>query len=140
MLQPLIQPIVALMLLTMVVWIYMYVVRIGYIKQHRIDPQSAATPEAMAKVLPDKINAPSNNLKNLLELPVIFYVVCIFLLALRPVDQITVNLAWAYVALRAVHSMIHCTVNIVIWRFVAYFLSSLVLWLMVMRLAMFAFM
>jgi hypothetical protein len=140
MLQPLIQPIVVLMLLTMIVWIYMYVMRIGYIKQHHIDPQTAATPEAMAKVLPDKINAPSNNLKNLLELPVIFYVVCICFLALRPVDQITVNLAWAYVTLRAVHSVIHCTVNIVIWRFVAYFLSSLVLWLMVMRLAMFAFM
>jgi hypothetical protein len=135
---PIIQPVVALMLLTMIVWIYMYIRRIGYIRQHRIDPSSINSPEALSAALPDAVNAPSNNLKNLFELPVIFYAVCVFLLATEA-DTTFVNLAWFYVVLRAVHSLIHCTFNIVIYRFLVYLLSSLVLWGMVLRLAIVTF-
>jgi hypothetical protein len=135
---PIIQPVLALMLLTMVVWIYMYIRRIGYIRQHRIDPNSISSPEALNAALPAAVNAPSNNLKNLFELPIIFYAVCILLLATEA-DATFVNLAWAYVALRAVHSLIHCTFNIVIYRFLVYLLSSLVLWGMVIRLAIVTF-
>jgi hypothetical protein len=132
------QPAITLMLLTMVVWIYMYIRRLSYVGQHRIDPDSINSPEALNAALPDAVNAPSNNLKNLFELPVIFYAVCIFLLATEA-DATFVNLAWAYVALRAVHSLIHCTVNIVTYRFLAYLLSTLVLWWMVLRLAIVTF-
>ena len=52
------------------------------------------------------------------------------------VDALYVQLAWAYVGLRALHSLIQCTANIVIWRFVAYLLSSLVLAAMIIRCAM----
>ncbi len=135
---PIVQPVIALMLLTMGVWIYMYIRRIGYIAQHRIDPDSINSPEALNAALPDAVNAPSNNLKNLFELPVIFYAVCILLLVTKA-DATFVNLAWAYVILRAIHSLIHCTVNIVTYRFLAYLLSSLVLWVMVIRLAITTF-
>jgi hypothetical protein len=132
---PIIQPVLALMLLTMVVWIYMYIRRISYISQHRLDPSSINSPEALTAALPADVNAPSNNLKNLFELPVIFYAVCLFL-ATTKADATFVNLAWAYVALRAIHSLIHCTINLVSYRFLAYLLSSLVLWAMVLRSAM----
>jgi hypothetical protein len=132
---PIIQPVLALMLLTMVVWIYMYIRRISYISQHRLDPSSINSPEALTAALPADVNAPSNNLKNLFELPVIFYAVCLFL-ATTEADATFVNLAWAYVALRAIHSLIHCTINLVPYRFLAYLLSSLVLWAIVIRSAM----
>jgi hypothetical protein len=135
---PIMQPAIALMLLTMVVWIYMYIRRLSYIGQHRLDPDSINSPEALTAALPNAVNAPSNNLKNLFELPVIFYVICIFLLATEA-DATFVNLAWVYVALRAVHSLIHCTINIVTYRFLVYLLSSLVLWVMVLRFAIVTF-
>jgi hypothetical protein len=135
---PIMQPVVALMLLTMIVWIYMYIRRIGYIRQHRINPDSINSPEALNAALPDTVNAPSNNLKNLFELPVIFYTVCIFLLATEA-DTTFLNLAWFYVALRAAHSLIQCTINIVIYRFLVYLLSSSVLWVMVLRLGIVTF-
>jgi hypothetical protein len=130
-----IQPVLALMLLTMVVWIYMYIRRISYISQHRLDPSSINSPEALTAALPAAVNAPSNNLKNLFELPVIFYAVCLFL-AMTEADATFVNLAWAYVVLRAIHSLIHCTINLVTYRFLAYLLSGLVLWAIVIRSAM----
>ncbi len=135
---PIMQPAIVLMLLTMIVWIDMDIRRIGYIRQHRIEPDSINSPEALHALLPNAVNAPSHNLKNLFELPVIFYAVCLFLLATEA-DATFVNLAWAYVLLRAIHSLIHCTVNIVIYRFLVYLLSSLVLWVMVIRLAIATF-
>lgn len=133
--QLILQPVLALFLLTGVVWAYMYARRLPFILGNRIDPQSIATPELMNARLPAAINSPSNNLKNLFELPVVFYALCAFLLLTQKVDGAFLSMAWAYVGLRAVHSAIHCTVNIVNFRFAAYLLSSLVLWFMVGRLA-----
>jgi hypothetical protein len=134
--QPIVQPALALMFLTMVVWIYMYIMRIGYIRQHGINPDTINSPEQLNAALPDRVNAPSNNLKNLFELPVIFYTICGWLVAIGNTDGLFVRLAWSYVALRVLHSLIHCTINRVIWRFSVYLLSSLVLWFMVIRFAL----
>ena len=134
-----IQPIVLLMLHTIAVWAYMYILRIHYIVATRIPAQNLITPEQAANLLPERINLPSYNLKNLFEVPVIFYVLCISLALLQLTDVLFVNLAWTYVALRVIHSLIHCTVNHVASRFVVYVLSSLVLWIMVCRLTMTVF-
>jgi len=132
----LLRPVLALMLLTLLVWVYMYALRLRYLVAKRIPSQQIATPELINTLLPERINRPSNNLKNLFELPVIFYVVCGLLLALHQADAVFVRLAWAYVALRALHSLIHCTINRVPLRFAAYLSSSIVLWAMVVRLAL----
>lgn len=127
-------PVMAMFLLTAAVWGLMYVLRIAFVRRNRIDLQSISTPEALNARIPGAANNASNNLKNLFELPVIFYVLCTLLLFLHQVDTVYLFSAWAYAGLRAVHSFIHCTVNIVSFRFVAYFLSSLFLWFMVIRL------
>jgi hypothetical protein len=137
--QLLLQPVVALFIVTGIVWAIMYVRRLSFMFANQIDPQSVATPESMATALPAHINNASNNLKNLFELPVVFYALCAFLLLTQRVDALFLNAAWAYVGLRALHSLIHCTVNTVKFRFTAYFLSSLVLWFMVVRLALAVF-
>lgn len=129
------EPMSTLMLLTFVVWVFMYIKRFSYIIPNKIPAQDLASPEQLNAALPESINRPSNNLKNLFELPVIFYTLCIALHLTGAVDGASLYMAWAFVMLRALHSAIQCTVNIVLLRFAAYALSSLVLLVMVMRFA-----
>ena len=124
----LIQPVVVMMLLTMFVWLYMYYLRIGYSIKNKIKAQKLSTPEKCNTLLPESINQPSNNFKNLFETPVIFYAVCILILISNNVDMSFVYLAWSYVILRIAHSFIHCVLNNVMGRFISYFISSIVLW------------
>lgn len=137
--QSILQPAAALMLLTMLVWFVMVVKRVGYLITNRIHPQRVATLEQVNALLPEHINRPSDNFKNLLELPVLFYAICLALLALDKVDSTYLTLAWLFVALRTAHSAIQCSINIVRLRFVAYVLSSLVLWIMFARFVLAAF-
>ena len=130
------QPVATLMLITFAVWLLMYIKRFSYIIANKIPAQDLSSPEALNAALPEKTNRPSNNLKNLFELPVIFYVLCIILHLLQVVDSTFLTMAWAFVMLRALHSAIQCTINIVLFRFAAYLLSSLILLAMVVRFAM----
>jgi hypothetical protein len=131
--QAILAPFLAMMLLTALVWVDMYSRRLGYIKANRIQPQDLATPEMAAKLLPEAVTLPANNVRNLLELPVLFYALCLYLYVTGSVDGVHVVSAWTFVALRAAHSTVHCTINIVVLRFASYFAAALVLWFMLGR-------
>ena len=77
--------------------------------------------------VPGEVSLPNRNLMNLLELPVLFYVVCLAFYVTATVDARALYLAWAYVALRALHSLIHLTYNKVFHRLIAYAASNVVL-------------
>ena len=77
--------------------------------------------------VPPQLTLPNRNLMNLLELPVLFYVVCLAYYVTGTADTFALNLAWAYVVLRAVHSMIHLTYNNVFHRLRAFAASNVVL-------------
>jgi hypothetical protein len=77
--------------------------------------------------VPGHVSVPNRNLMNLLELPVLFYVACLTLYVTRTVDQTSLYLAWLYVALRAVHSLVHLTYNKVFHRLGVYAASNVVL-------------
>ena len=126
-------PFFAMILLTFVVWVVMYIGRIRYSIANRVNAQRLGTPEKVVQVLPEEIQYPAYNLTNLLELPIIFYALCLYLFVSGHVDALYVIAAWSYVALRAAHSAIQCTTNIVMQRFAVYMASSLVLWFMVFR-------
>ncbi len=123
----LISPILAMMILTLIVWLYMYITRTRYIISNRVSLHKVNSPEKLAQVIPETINRPANNFKNLFELPVLFYVLMIINLIIDPSSSLILSLAWGYVALRCLHSAIHCTYNDVKQRFIVYVLSSLVL-------------
>lgn len=129
-------PIIAMILLTIIVWFYMYAKRLAYLTKQNIDAQELATPEKVAATIPDEVNNPANNLKNLFEIPVLFYVLALMAYLNGSADLVFVNCAWVYVAMRAVHSLIQCTINKVMLRFAVYALSCLVLWFMTFRLLM----
>lgn len=124
---PLIAPMLSLIGLTLVVWLYMYWCRIGYLLRHKIPAQRLQTPEQVNQLLPVEINAPSNNLKNLFEMPVLFYALCLLLISQNQLSAWQSLLAWLYVGLRVLHSLIHCTLNHVMLRFISYLLSNLLL-------------
>jgi hypothetical protein len=126
-------PFLALMVLTALVWAYMYTRRLSYIKSNRIPPQELATPEKAAALLPESVTLPANNLRNLLEMPMLFYALCLYLYVTASVDGVHVISAWLFVVLRTLHSIVHCTVNIVVLRFLSYFAAALVLWFMLAR-------
>ena len=126
-------PFFAMMLVTLVVWIVLYVRRLGYLMANRIHAQKLATPDKVMALIPEEVQYPAYNFRNLLELPLLFYALCLYLHATGNADALYVVGAWAYVAIRAVHSIIQCTTNIVVRRFAAYMASSLVLWFMILR-------
>ena len=121
------------MLLTLAVWIYMYVRRTSYLLCEKIDLRTVDAPEKAASVIPEKVSLASHNLRNLFELPVIFYAICLYLFMSDSVDRIHLLAAWSFLAFRVVHSLIHCTYNKVEHRFAAYMLAAIGLWTMVIR-------
>ncbi|MEY3359606.1 MAG: hypothetical protein RI923_866 [Pseudomonadota bacterium] len=123
---PLFWPMVAMAGLTFLVWLRMFQTRVGEMKRRRIHPQSVAQSAQMAQMVEDSRAA--DNFRNLFELPVLFYAA--MLLSLQAgIDNVAMQaLAWAFVALRFLHSYIHCTYNRVMDRFKAYVLSGFVLW------------
>ena len=128
-----IQPVLALMFLTFLIWLYMYFLRLSYVIKNKIDAQALETPEQCNSILPTHINKPSNNFKNLFEAPVIFYTLCISASFLNQVDNVLIVLAWCFVVGRILHSIFHCFSNSVTLRFYAYFSSSIIMWIMLLK-------
>ncbi len=126
-------PMLTTMALTAVVWFYMYAKRIPAMRKAGVSVQTYTTPEKIAEHLPEAVNFPANNLKNLFELPTLFYGLCLYLFVSDNVDMIYVSAAWLFFALRAGHSIVHCTVNIVMLRFYLYAAAALALWFMLGR-------
>ena len=77
--------------------------------------------------VPGQVSVPNRNLMNLLELPVLFYVVCLLLYVTGGAPAAALRLAWIYVALRVVHSLIHLTYNRVSHRGAVFAVSNVVL-------------
>jgi hypothetical protein len=124
-------PVIAMVLLTAIVWCRLYVVRVREIRAKRVRVRDLATRAGAAASFAH--TGAADNFMNLFELPVLFYVLCGLLYATGLSDPAYVWLAAAFVALRAVHSAIHVTYNHVMHRFFAYVGSSAVLWLMWLR-------
>ncbi|MFD2165261.1 MAPEG family protein [Thalassotalea euphylliae] len=124
---PLFLPLFGMVLLTCLVWIFMYTKRLSYVTKHRIAADRLHLPEKVAELLPDHVNAASNNLKNLFEMPVLFYVT-VFVAASIHDHSVVSNLsAWAFLFLRILHSIAHCMNGKVMPRFIFYVLSCLAL-------------
>jgi len=126
-------PMLGMMVLTLLVWLYMFIQRVGFAQANKVDIEQFKTPADVQALVPDDASGASHNLKNLFELPVIFYALCLYLTVTLQVDGFYSNCAWAFLALRLVHSIIHCTYNRVAHRFAIYMLSSIALWIMVVR-------
>jgi hypothetical protein len=129
------QPFLATMLLTLVVWVYMYGRRLPFIFSSGLDPKRM-TPLELGRLSPPQVSNPSDNLKNLFELPTVFYAVVLYIYATSRVDAAYVGAAWGFFLFRALHSAVHCTFNFIPLRFVLYVISAAALWFMLLRAAL----
>ena len=127
---PIIAPVVALAAWSMVMMIWMYLTRIPAMRRAGIDFRGRVGGRGtqLDGVIEDEVQWKAHNYNHLMEQPTLFYAICFALAFLGDGDvRINLILAWAYVGLRVVHSLIQATVNVVMWRFLVFLTASLCL-------------
>ncbi len=119
-------PVLALIIWSLVMWAWMYATRIPAMQKAGIKPQDGAVKGTMDK-LPQSVRQVADNYNHLMEQPTIFYALAFYTYLAGNESSTTIALAWAYVGLRVVHSLIQATVNIVMLRFAVFSIATLVL-------------
>src|SRR5437660_12469304 len=112
---PILAPVVALVAWTLIMQVWLYATRFSAMKRAGISLKGRRGTRggALEGVIPDEANWKAHNYAHLMEQPTIFYAIVIALILMDFDQQINVYLAWAYVGLRIVHSLIQATVNVV---------------------------
>jgi hypothetical protein len=118
-----IAPVVGLVIWSLIMLIWLYATRIPAMARAKVRPGEAT--KAQMEALPSANVA--NNYNHLMEQPTLFYAICFALQFLDQANDINIGLAWTYVAIRVVHSLVQATVNIIILRFLIFILGSIVL-------------
>jgi hypothetical protein len=129
------QPVVALLAWTMVMWVWMYATRIPAMLAAGIDAKGmvGSTGASLRAQLPDTVSWKADNYNHLHEAPTLFYAVAIVLAIIGQGDGFNTTLAWAYVGLRVLHSIVQATFNKVAVRFALFALSSLALMALILH-------
>ena len=135
------QPAVALMIWTMIMWAWMYATRIPAMQKAHVDVNRLVNdPDAsLDRTLPANVQWKAHNYNHLHEQPTVFYAVAIVLAIIGEGDGPNAFLAWIYLGLRVIHSIVQVTANKVMVRFVLFALSSLVLIALIFHAAIYAF-
>ncbi len=136
---PILAPVVALVAWSMIMWTWMYITRIPAIQRMRMRLDPNAPRGEQMNQLPPNVRWKADNYNHLMEQPTIFYAIALALALLEQGGGFNLELAWAYVALRVVHSFVQATWNKIEVRFSVFALSSLMLIALVFRAAMVAF-
>src|SRR6185312_14047485 len=131
----LLAPIVALAAWSLIMLIWLYATRIPAMQRAGVKPGQISNDPAAASKLPAWARNVADNYNHLMEQPTIFYAACFALQLLGVTDQNTVLLAWVYVALRLIHSLVQATVNIILVRFSIFVEASVVLGFLIYRAA-----
>ena len=133
---PILLPVIALVLWTLIMCIWMYATRIPAVKQQNVvyDPRRPA--EEFHSQMPAPVRWKADNYNHLMEQPTLFYAVALTLALIGEGTGLNAGLAWLYVALRIVHSLVQATVNIVVLRFAIFMAASVVLLVMAVRAAL----
>lgn len=124
---PILLPVVSLVLWTMVMWAWMYATRIPAMMKMRMKLNPQAPRGEQMNQLPAEVRWKADNYNHLMEQPTIFYAVAIVLAIMGVGDGVNLWLAWTYVGMRVIHSLVQSMVNIIELRFALFFISSLVL-------------
>jgi hypothetical protein len=118
---------------------WLYATRIPAVRKGKIvyDPRRPA--EEFHAQIPAPARWKADNYNNLMEQPTLFYAVALTLAFLDAGDDLNARLAWLYVGLRIVHSLVQALINVVILRFALFMVASLVLLLLSARAALIVF-
>lgn len=133
------QPVIVLMAWTMIIWAWMYVTRIPAMSDAGIRADDARKTKALDETLPAEVQWKAHNYNHLHEQPTLFYAVCLLLAMVGQGEGMNALLAWIYVGLRIIHSIVQVTANKVMVRFVLFAVSSVVLIALILHAGMWAF-
>ncbi len=122
----LLTPIFVLVLWTSAVFLVLAFGRVKYTK----NPQDAAHSKDLKGTMPDWVERAADNYNHLFEQPVAFYALTLCIAVINDFDSFMVQLAWAFVVLRIMHSLVQLTFNLVLLRFFIFVMGWLVLALM----------
>lgn len=131
----LIQPIVALVIWSLVMWLWLYATRLPAVAAMKIKFDPTAPSGSQMSQLPAKVRWKADNYNHLMEQPTLFYAIVLSLAFLGAATETNVLAAWAYVGLRVVHSLVHALVNKIELRFALFMLSNIPLLILVFNAA-----
>ena len=109
----LLTPVLVLVIWTFIIFLIMAFGRVSFMN----NPQDAADSKDYKNQLPTWVNRTADNYNHLFEQPVAFYAVTLTIALVNSFDSLIVQLAWAYVLIRIIHSFVQLTINIVLVRF-----------------------
>ena len=118
------EPVIALVAWTLVIFVWMMSTRLPYLMKNNISAQELQNASDVAVKLPGKERRVSDNYNHLHEQPTLFYALAIALALAGTAGTSQILLAWVYVASRVIHSIIQCTYNSVMHRFLLFFVGS----------------
>jgi len=113
----------AMILLTFVIAIYMFRLRVDAVKKGQVKLSQFRLNSGID--VPDKLTQASRNYSNLFEMPTLFYIAGVLAIALHLESTAVIILSWIFVASRIAHSWIHLTTNNVLHRLKAFMLGNL---------------
>lgn len=125
-------PVFVMGLLHVVMFIWMLATRVPAMTRAGMSAQDARDTSVL-KNLPPEVAQVADNYNHLFEQPVLFYAVAISIAVLGQVDAVHVACAWAFTALRIVHSLVQATINVVNIRFGLFLLAWIALAVMILR-------
>jgi len=128
-------PLIVLVLWSFVMGAWLYATRIPVVVRNKIVFDPHRPNEEFHAQLPAEVRWKADNYNNLMEQPTLFYAVVLALALLGQGEGLNNILAWLYVALRIIHSLVHAIVNVVMIRFAIFMTASIVLLVMAVRAA-----
>jgi hypothetical protein len=132
----LLAPVIALVLWTFVMCVWLYATRIPAMMRRKVVYDPRRPPEEFHAQLPPEARWKADNYNHLMEQPTLFYAVALTLAILGADDGLNAGLAWLYVALRIIHSLVQATVNVVVYRFAVFIAATVVLLALAVRAAL----
>jgi len=125
-------PVLALIVWTFVIWFWLYATRLPAMRAAGLAPAKVKR-KADLDPLPVSVQQIADNYNHLHEQPTVFYALAVYSHLVGVADPLNIGLAWAYVGVRIVHSLIQCTSNFVPVRFMVFAVSSLLLMVITVR-------
>lgn len=128
--QAFLTPVLLLVCWTLIMWLWMYATRIPAMQKAKIDPDTARHPGTYGDKLPASVRSVADNYNHLHEQPTIFYALMIFAGLTGGGDALMMQLAYGYVGIRVLHSLVQVLSSKVALRFLVFLLSTIVLFVM----------
>ena len=132
------QPVIAMCVLSFAMMVWMYATRLPAAKkleEDGVDVQKFSHPASIGGIFPSEVERVADNYNHLFEQPTVFYALVFIIWGLNETDTLFLTCAWLYFFIRLIHSIFQSTLNLVWIRFGLFMLSWVILALMIFRLS-----